>query len=164
MRPMTQQQITDDMWRRLFYDIEALIQILSKQADPQVVANNTTYENALKGLNSAQVLMAPSVTNTVIVPASPNPPILLIENTVLNLMQVTFCNDDFAIPVYIGDRDVVIPAGDLLDPRQRLTYHLRKGQKKYAIALAGTVNVIVNRGESAYGAVTADAQGGIIVM
>lgn len=159
-RPMTQEQIDNDKWRRLFYDLELLIASLNKQGTPNAVAT----DNAMRGLNSAQVLMAPSVSNTAIVLAAPNPPTLLIENTVLNLMQVTFCNDDFAIPVYIGDRDVVIPAGDLLDPRQRLTYHLRKGQKKYAIALAGVVNVIVSRGESAYGAVTVDAQGGVIVM
>lgn len=160
-RPMTQQEINSDMWRRLFYDLESLIEILKKSVDPQAIAT----DNAMRGLNAAQVIMAPSVSNTVVVRAAPNPPLLLIENTVLNLMQVTFCNDDFAIPVYIGDRDVVIPAGDLLDPRQRLTYHLRKGQKKYAIAnAAGGVNVIVSRGESAYGAVTADAQDGVVVM
>lgn len=160
-RPMTQQEINNDMWRRLFYDLEALAQALNKQVAPQAVAS----DNAMRGLNSAQVIMAPAISNTVIVLAPPNPPTFLIENTVLNLMQVTFSNDDFAIPVYIGDRDVVIPAGDILDPRQRLTYVLRKGQRKYAIALAaGGVNIIVSRSESSYGAVTADAQNGIIVM
>ena len=82
-------------------------------------------------------------------------------------MQVTFINDDAAIPVYIGD-DVhfVIPAGDLLDPRQRITYVLRRGQKKYGLnnSLGGTVNVIVNQATSAYGAVTMDAKDGEIMM
>lgn len=158
--PKTQQQINDDMWRRLFYDLEALIQSLQPLAQRQ---NGGSIDSSMRGLNSAQVMMAPAVTNTAVVLGVPNPPTLLVENTTLNLMQVTFCNDDFAIPVYIGDRDVVIPAGDLLDPRQRLTYHLRRGQKKYAICLAGVVNVIVSRGESAYGAVTIDAQNGIVM-
>ena len=158
--PKTQQQITDDMWRRLFYDLEALIASLQPLTQMQ---NAGSTDNSMRGLNSAQVMMAPAVTNTAVVLGAPNPPTLLVENTTLNLMQVTFCNDDFAIPVYIGDRDVVIPAGDLLDPRQRLTYHLRRGQKKYAVCLAGVVNVIVSRGESAYGAVTIDAQNGIVM-
>lgn len=160
MLEKSQQEITNEMWRRLFYDLENLIQILGQKVAQDVIAP----DNSLKALNSAQIIMAPSVSNTMVVLAAPNPPTFLIENTVLNLMQVTISNDDFAIPVYLGDRDVVVPAGDLIDPRQRITYYLRRGQKKYAIANAGSVNVIVSRCESAYGAVTVDAEKNGIVM
>jgi hypothetical protein len=165
---VSREQITEDTIRRLFYDLEALIEVLKNQ----VAMNTIASDNAMRGLNAAQVTMAPGVSNTIVVnglPALGGLPTatFLIENTSLNLMQVTFTNDDVAIPVYIGD-DVhfVIPAGDLLDPRQRITYILRRGQKKFGLnnSLGGTVNVIVNQSASAYGAVTMDAKNGEIIM
>jgi hypothetical protein len=154
-------QIGEDVLRRLLYDLEAIIEILRSQTQQ--------FDIALRGLNAAQVIMSPRSSQTVIVatPALPavQAPTLLVENTVLNLMQVTFVNDDFAIPVYISDKDVVIPAGDLLDPRQRLTYNLRRGQKKYALGPPGTtVNIIVNESESALASVTTDLKDNTLDM
>jgi len=154
---ITQRQADEDLWRRLLYSLEELITILKNQA--------TITDSVLRGLNAAQVVMSPRASRTVPVTATvPPSATLLVENTTLNLMQVTFVNDDFAIPVYIGDADVVVPAGDLIDPRQRITYNLRRGQKKYGIVAAGTANVIVSEGESALASVTFDVQGGEIIM
>jgi len=153
----TQRQADENLWRRIVNNLEELIFILNNQAN--------VMDMAMRGLNSAQVIMSPRASKTVAVTATiPPSATLLVENTVLNLMQVTFVNDDFAIPVYIGDADVVVPAGDLIDPRQRITYNLRRGQKKYGIVALGTANVIVSEGESALASVTLDAQGREIVM
>jgi hypothetical protein len=158
----SQRQISEDSLRRIFYDMEALIEVLRK--------SEVEADKALRALNAAQINMAPSVSITVLVSSTTPPPgvapgpTFLIENVTLNLMQVTFTNDDFAIPVYIADKDVVIPAGDLLEPRQRLTFWLRRGQKKYGLANAGAVNVVVNRSESALQSVTTDAPAGDIFM
>jgi len=151
-------QVDEYVIRRLFNDIEALIEVMKRQ---NAALEQSLIDKPLRGLNAAQVLMAPRVSITIVVGIVPT---FLIENTTTNLMQVTLSNDDFAVPCYIGDRDLVIPAGDLLDPRQRITYLLRRGQKKFGICVAGTINVIVSEGESAYGAVTVDAKGGDIIM
>jgi hypothetical protein len=158
IRQITNRQADEDITRRLIYDLEALIDVLKMQTGALELS---LIDKPLRGLNAAQVIMAPRVSITKIVGIVPT---FLIENTSTNLVQVTFSNDDLAVPCYIGDRDLVIPAGDLLDPRQRLTYILRRGQKKYGICLVGTINVIVSEGESAYGAVTMDAVNGDIVM
>jgi hypothetical protein len=159
----SQRQISEDSLRRIFYDLESLVEVLGKQAE-------TSEDKALRALNAAQINMAPTVSITVLV-SSDTPPLgiapgprELIWNVSSNLMQITFTNDDFAIPVYIGNGDVVVPAGDLLEPRQRLTFWLRRGQRKFGIAAAGAVNVIVTRAESALQAVTVDAPTGEIYM
>jgi hypothetical protein len=160
MQEVTQRQADEDTMRRLLNDLERLIFILTNRTDITDITDMTMW-----GLNAAQVVMSPRASRTVAVTAIiPPSATRLVENTVLNLMQVTFVNDDFAIPVYIGDADVVVPAGDLIDPRQRITYNLRRGQKKYGIVALGTANVIVSEGESALAAVTTDAFGREIVM
>lgn len=157
-------QIAEDNLRRLLYDLEALVRAMQKETAV------SPFDKALEALNAGQVVMASTVSITVPVSSTTPPPgvapgpTFLIENKTLNLMQVMITNDDAAIALYLGDKDVVVSAGELVEPRQTIIRWLRRGQRKFGMAAAGQINVVVSRAESALQAVTTDAVNGELHM
>lgn len=131
--------------RNMLERLDELIAILS--------GNNTVFDEQLKGLVAGCVPMAPNASITIQVGTTAT---FLVENTVLSLMRVEITNDDFAQGLYIGNRDLIMPGGRLIQPQDTIVYELRKGQKLYGIVAVANINVIVSYNESSYGAVTAD--------
>lgn len=144
-RKISYSQIENYNTRLLFERLDELIAILSGQ--------NTVFDEQLKGLVAGCVPMAPNASITIQVGTTAT---FLIENTVLSLMRIEITNDDFAQGLYIGNRDLVMPGGRLVQPQETVVYELRKGQKLYGIVAVANINVIISYDESSYGAVTAD--------
>lgn len=138
-------QIQNFNERLVLERLDELINILLTQ--------QAIFDTVLRGLVAGVVPMAPAFSQTIVVGATPT---LLVENTVMSLMKVEITNDDIAVPLYVGNRDVIVPAGRLIQPGNTIFYNLRKGQKLYGTVAVGAINVIISFSESTYQAVTED--------
>lgn len=135
-------QIQNHKDRLLLERLDELINILINQ--------RAEHDLFLRGLVASAVPMAPAFSQTIIVGPTA---VFLVENTVMSLMRVEITNDDIAISLYVGNRDVTIPAGRVIQPNETVVFILAKGQSLYGIIAAGASNAIISFSESAYGSI-----------
>jgi len=148
---VSQQQVDDDLIRRLANDLKSIDETLKRQI--------TTFDDILRALLASVVPMFPRVSKLYNVIAVT--PTSLIRNDTQSLMAVRIRNEDNALFLYVGQRDIIIPAGERIDPGQSSTYVLRKGQDVWGVSNAGALQAIVSILESSYSAAVSD---GPIVM
>lgn len=148
---VSQQQINDELIRRFIGDIERIEAILRGQT--------THFDDILRALLASLVPMFPQYSKVYNVIAVT--PTQLVRNDTQSLMPIRVRNEDAALFLYLGQRDIIVPAGERIDPGQTSTFVLRKGQDVWGVANAGALQVIVSVPESAYTAVIFD---GPIIM
>lgn len=151
MQRVSQQQIDDDLVRRLFTDLESIEEILRGQT--------TVFDEIQRALIASLVPMFPrysKVYNVIVTPPTP-----LIRNDTQSLMSVRIRNEDAALFLYVGQRDIIVPAGERIDPGQTSPFVLRKGQDIWGVSNAGALQAIVSVLESSYSATVFD---GPIIM
>jgi len=148
---VSQTQIDDDLVRRFINDLESIEEILRGQT--------TTFDEIQRAFIASIVPMFPRYSKVYNVNAAT--PTQLIRNDTQSLMPVRIRNEDAALFLYIGQRDIIIPAGERINPTETSTFVLRKGQDVWGISNAGVIQVIVSVPESAYSAAVFD---GPIIM
>jgi hypothetical protein len=147
---VSQQQINDDLVRRFITDLENIEEILRRP---------TPFDEIQRALIASIVPMFPRYSRIYNVIAAPPTP--LIRNDSQTLMPVRIRNEDAALFLYVGQRDIIVPAGERIDPGQTTTFVLRKGQDVWGVSNAGVLQAIVSVPESAYTAAVFD---GPIIM
>ena len=152
---VSQQQINDDLVRRFITDLENIEEILRRQTTPF----ETPFDEIQRTLIASIVPMFPRYSRIYNVIAAPPTP--LIRNDSQTLMPVRIRNEDAALFLYVGQRDIIVPAGERIDPGQTTTFVLRKGQDVWGVSNAGVLQAIVSVPESAYTAAVFD---GPIIM
>ncbi len=139
---ISQRDVDNELIRRLIYALE----------------RNT---QAIGGVDEVQRAFLASVVpmfphSSVVYTVTAAPAVFLIRNDSLSLMPIRIRNEDPAVFLYIGQRDIVIPGGERIDPGETRTFVLRRGQDVWGVSALGPIQVIVSQLESAYTAAVSD--------